>query len=116
MFQSDEEHNLNSASHNDLNNGRSRPVTEQDLAKIDANLSAENIAVRKQQIARVFIKLIAIGLACGAVLGSGTYYLMHKFGLTTKPNQLKQERIEPQRQQLDQPLEQIKSTPDIFSR
>lgn len=80
----------------------------QNLINIDANLSAENVAARQQQIARIFIKLIVIGLVCGAVLGSGLYYLMHKFGLTTKPYQLQQERIEPEKQQLDQLLPEIK--------
>ena len=80
----------------------------QNLSNIDANLSAENVAARQQQIAKVFIKLIVIGLVCGAVLGSGLYYLLHKFGLTTKPYQLKQERIEPEKQQPFQPLEEIK--------
>ena len=75
---------------------------DQDLSKnsnsnknkddIDANLSPENVAVRKKQLEKIFIKLIAIGLALGAVLGVGTYFLLNKLGLTEKPYQIEQEK------------------------
>ena len=95
------EDNFNSDRQQDDNSAKN-------LSNIDANISASNVAARQQQIARVFIKLIAIGLVFGAVLGSGLYYLLHKFGLTTKPYQLQQERIEPEKQQPVQPLPEIK--------
>ena len=61
---------------------------------IDANLSPKNVAVRKKQLEKIFIKLIAIGLALGAVLGVGTYFLLNKLGLTKKPYQIEQEKQE----------------------
>lgn len=106
MFSSDDNHNSNSRADDDAN---------QNLAKIDANLSAESIEIRKQQIASVFIKLIAMGLTLGVILGCGAYYLLHKFGLTTKPNQLQQERIELQKP-LKQTFEEIKAVPAIPSQ
>ena len=75
---------------------------DQDLSKnsnkntddIDANLSPKNVAVRKKQLEKIFIKLIAFGLALGAVLGVGTYFLLNKLGLTKKPYQIEQEKQE----------------------
>ena len=61
---------------------------------IDANLSPKNVAVRKKQLEKIFIKLIALGLALGAVLGVGTYFLLNKLGLTKKPYQIEQEKQE----------------------
>ncbi|MEM8722011.1 MAG: hypothetical protein AAGE84_22410 [Cyanobacteria bacterium P01_G01_bin.39] len=97
MFQSNDNNNLESPQNND---------SAKNFDQIDANISAKNVAVRKQQIANIFVKLIAIGLAVGAVLGSGAYYLLHKFGMTKKPNQFKQERIEPE-------VQSEKSLPDV---
>ncbi|MEM8674670.1 MAG: hypothetical protein AAGF83_12455 [Cyanobacteria bacterium P01_G01_bin.67] len=105
MFQPDDNHNLDSAQDND---------SGKNLGKIDANISTENVAVRKQQITNIFIKLIAIGLALGAVLGSGAYYLLHKLGMTKRPDQFKQERIEP-KQQLERSIKEIKAIPNIPS-
>lgn len=84
------------------NDSHQDPLTKNNLAKnldnIDANLSTDNIAIRKKQLESIFIKLIAIGLAFGTVLGLGAYYLLHKFGLTKKPYQIEQEKIEQEKQ------------------
>lgn len=90
----------------DINRDRfSDPETEKNLDNIDANISAKNVARRKQQLESIFLKLIAFGLACGAVLGVGAYYLINKLGLNKKPYQLEQERIEKE-QQRNVPQEQ----------
>ncbi|MGL4880626.1 MAG: hypothetical protein ACRC8K_06125 [Waterburya sp.] len=71
-------------------------TSEQNLKQIDANLSPENVAVRKKQLEKIFLKLIAIGLAIGAILGVGTYYLLNKLGLNKKPYQIEQEKQQQQ--------------------
>ena len=73
--------------------------SEQNLDNIDANLSAKNVAIRKKQLEKIFTKLIVFGLAFGAVLGIGAYYLISKLGLNKKPFQLEQEKIERENQQ-----------------
>jgi len=98
------------------NNSPKDPFQQRDSAKnldnIDANLSNENVAARKKQIESIFIKLIVIGLAFGTVLGVGAYYLLHKFGLTKKPYQIEQEKIE-QEKQPQTPVQKIKTSPYI---
>ena len=89
MFESGENQNNNLG--NDLESGTK-------LDNIDANVSPENLAVRKKQLEKILIKLIAVGLACGTVLGIGTYYLLSKLGLNKKPYELEQERIEREKQ------------------
>ncbi len=79
--------------------------SDQNLANIDANISTKNIAARKKQIESVFIKLIAVGLAFGAVLGIGGVYLLNQLGLTKKPDQIEQERI--QQEQRQDPSDQV---------
>ncbi len=71
-------------------------TSEQNLKQIDANLSPENVAIRKKQLEKIFLKLIAIGLAIGAILGVGTYYLLNKLGLNKKPYQIEQEKQQQQ--------------------
>ncbi len=73
--------------------------SEQNLDNIDANLSAKNVAIRKKQLEQLFVRLIAFGLAFGAILGIGTYYLINRFGLNKKPYQLEQEKIELEKQE-----------------
>ncbi|MCC0178482.1 hypothetical protein I4641_16010 [Waterburya agarophytonicola K14] len=68
--------------------------SEKNLDNIDANLSPKNVAIRKKQLEKIFIKLIVFGLAFGTVLGIGTYFLLSKLGLGKKPYQLEQERLE----------------------
>jgi hypothetical protein len=68
------------------------------LDSIDANLSIESVTVRKKQLESVFLKLIILGLTLGTILGISAYYLLHKFGLTKKPYQLEQEKIERERE------------------
>ena len=84
--------------------------SEKNLDNIDANLSAKNIAARKKQIESVFLKLIALGLAFGAILGVGAYYLLNKLGLTKKPHQIEQEK---QQQQPEAPFKEIRVFPQI---
>ncbi len=82
------------------------------LENIDSHISPESLAVRKKQLESILIKLIVMGLALGTVLGLGAYYLLHKFGLTKKPYQLKQEKIAPEKQP-QTPVEEIKTFPRI---
>ncbi|MEM7590987.1 MAG: hypothetical protein AAF383_05625 [Cyanobacteria bacterium P01_A01_bin.83] len=103
MFPLDDNNNLDSSQNND---------SAKNFDQIDTNISAKNVAARKQQIANIFIKLIAIGLAVGAVLGSGAYYLLHKFGMTRKPNQFNQERIKPEVQP-ENSLPDVQAVPTI---
>ena len=100
MYQPEDDFNLNSSRNKD---------SDIDKDKMDANLSPKNVAVRKKQLEGIFIKLIAIGLSIGAVLGVGTYYLLNKLGLTKKPYQIEQERL----QQEKNNFKQIKNFPDI---
>ena len=72
---------------------------EQNFDKIDVNLSAKNVAIRKKQLEQLFIRLITFGLAFGTALGIITYYLMDRFGLNKKPYQIEQEKIEQEKQQ-----------------
>ena len=70
--------------------------SEKNLDNVDANVSPKNVAQRKQQLQKMFTKLIIFGLAFGAVLGVGAYFLINKLGLNKKPYQIEQERIEQQ--------------------
>jgi hypothetical protein len=97
MFQSEDDFNQD-RSQNAQNNS-SDPNVDNILNNIDANLSTESVAVRKKQLEGIFIKLIVFGLALGTVLGISAYYLLHKFGLTKKPDQLEQEKIEREEEQ-----------------
>jgi hypothetical protein len=92
MFQSEDDLNQ------DQSQGTQNDTSDPNLEKIDANLSTESVAVRKKQLESIFVKLIVFGLALGTVLGVGAYYLLHKFGLTKKPYQLEQEKIEREEQ------------------
>lgn len=103
MFQPEDDSNKNPFDKSD---------SVKNLDNIDANLSAENVAVRKKQLESIFIKLIAFGLALGTVLGVGAYYLLHKLGLTKKPYQIEQEKIEQERQP-KAPVQKIKTFPRI---
>jgi uncharacterized membrane protein YciS (DUF1049 family) len=76
-------------------------TSEENLKQIDANLSPKNVAIRKKQLEKIFLKLIAIGLAIGVILGVGTYYLLNKLGINKKPYQIEQE------QQQQTPSEEI---------
>lgn len=78
--------------------------SDKNIDHINANLSPKNVAIRKKQLEIFFVKLIIFGLALGAVLGVGTYYLLGKLGLTKKPYQIEQER---QHQEKATPLEEI---------
>ena len=92
MFQPEDDLNR------DLNQNRSSE-SDENLDRIDSNLSAESVAFRKKQLESIFKKLIIFGLALGTVLGVTAYYLLHKFGMTKKPYELEQERIEREREQ-----------------
>ncbi|WP_019507178.1 hypothetical protein [Pleurocapsa sp. PCC 7319] len=93
MYESDDNFNLDHSQ--DPNSDKN--LDNKNLDNIDANLSAKNIATRKKQIESIFIKLIALGLAIGAILGIGTYYLLNKLGLTKKPYQIEQEKQQPEK-------------------
>ncbi|MGF1591392.1 MAG: hypothetical protein ACFCU7_19550 [Pleurocapsa sp.] len=85
--------------------------SDQNLDSIDANISTKNVAARKKQIENVFVKLIAVGLALGTVLGIGGVYLLNKLGLTKKPDQIEQEKIEQEQRQ--DPVNQVYLFPSI---
>ena len=90
--------------------------SEKNLENIDANLSAKNVAIRKKQLEKIFLQLIAFGLAVGLVLGIGAYYLINKLGLNKKPYQLEREKIE--REKRERSTEQtllpsVERSPDI---
>lgn len=104
MFQPDDDLNVNRAKNSPKND------SEQNLDNIDANLSPESIAVRKKQLEKIFTKLIIFGLAFGTILGIGAYYLLNRFGLTKKPYQLEQEKIERDKKS-SPPVNEIKALP-----
>lgn len=76
--------------------------SEKNLDSIDANLSPKNVAFRKQQLEGIFKKLIIFGLAAGAVLGVGAYFVINKLGLNKKPYEIEQEKREQQQKELEQ--------------
>lgn len=81
---------------------------DDNLKQIDARISAKSLAIRKQQLEKILLKLIIFGLTIGTILGLGAYYLLHKFGLTKKPYQLEQERIEQEKEhELSPPVKKI---------
>ncbi|MEL6927561.1 MAG: hypothetical protein AAFO95_02865 [Cyanobacteria bacterium J06600_6] len=88
MFNSEDDINQ------DLTRNRSSNNSDSNLDQIDANVSTESIALRKKQLESIFTKLIIFGLTLGTILGLTAYYLLHRFGMTKKPYQLEQERIE----------------------
>ena len=83
---------------------------ENNLENIDRDVSPRKVAAHKNQIEKIFIKLIAFGLIFGAVLSIGAYFLLNKLGLTKKPYEIEQERIE---QQSSPSLEEIRAVPRI---
>ena len=76
--------------------------SEKNLDNIDANVSPQNVAKRKQQLESIFIKLIAFGLAAGAVFGVGAYYIINKLDLNKKPYEIEQEKREQQQREREQ--------------
>ena len=64
MFESGD--NLNRDRTSDLESEKNLDNKNSD--NIDANLSAKNVAIRKKQLEKMFVKLIVFGLAFGAVL------------------------------------------------
>lgn len=88
--------------------------SEKNLDNIDANLSTKNVAIRKKQLEKIFVKLIVFGLAFGTVLGIGTYYLLSKLGLGKKPYQLEQEKIEQEKIKQKQEEQAFLPTIDTF--
>ena len=94
MFESGDNQN------NDLNSDRFNNLeSEKDLENIDTNISPENLAIRKKQLEKILVRLIAFGLACGTILGIGTYYILSRLGLNKRPYELEQERIEREKQE-----------------
>ena len=79
-----------------------------DLNNVDSNVSPKKVAAHKNQIEKVFIKLIVFGLITGAILSVGAYYLLNKFGLTKKPYEREPERIE---RQQSPSLDEIRMVP-----
>lgn len=96
MFESGENSNNSYEVNSKLS--KSDLVSEQNLDNIDANLSAKNVAIRKKQLEKLFVRLVAFGLAFGAILGIGAYYLINRFGLNKKPYQIEQDKIKQEQQ------------------
>ena len=96
----------------DSNSNSQNTNAHKDTDNIDANLNPKNVATREKQLKKIFTKLIAVGLSLGAILGVGTYYLLNKLGLTKKPYQIEQEKLQKQQQQSED-YEQIKYFPQI---
>ena len=92
MFQPEDDLNKDLTQNTPNNN------SDPNLDNLDTNVSSESIAVRKKQLEGIFTKLIIFGLATGTVLGLIAYYLLNRFGLTKKPYQLEQEKIERDRE------------------
>ena len=65
------------------------------LSPEESSLDPEAIKIRKNQLERLFIKLIAIGLSMGLVLGIGVYIALEKLGLSKKPYEIKREQQQP---------------------
>lgn len=99
MFQPDDKSNI------DPQNIGSDPKLDHD----DANMSSKNVEARQKKIEGLFFKLIVVGLAVGAVLSVGAYFLLNKLGLTKSPEQMEQERIE---QQID-PVDGVYNFPQL---
>ena len=97
--------NSNDKSNIDPENIGSDPKFDHD----NANVSSQNVAARKKGIESLFFKLIVTGLAVGAILSVGAYFLLNKLGLTKSPQQLEQERIE---QQID-PVDGVYNFPQL---
>lgn len=76
--------------------------SEQNRDNIDANLSPKNVAMRKKQLEGIFTKLIIFGLAAGAILGVGAYFVINKLGLNKKPYEIEQEKREQQQKELEE--------------
>ena len=92
--------------------------SENNLDNIDANVSPQNVAKRKQQLENIFVKLIAFGLAAGAIFGVGAYYIINKLELNKKPYEIEQEKREQQREREQEqasfsPIGQTNSFPRI---
>jgi len=104
------EDNLNK----DFSQNSSRNNVDPNLDNIDADVSTESVALRKKQLESIFTKLIVFGLTLGTVLGLTAYYLLNKFGMTKKPYQLEQERIERQ-EKPDAEVEKINDFPALDS-
>ena len=103
MYQPEDDLNFNNPQNIDPNNNKDN---------LDNDLSAKNVATRKKQLEKIFTKLIIFGLSLGAILGVGTYFLLNKLGLTKKPYQIEQEKLEQQKNDNDS-YEQIKHFPTI---
>ena len=82
---------------------------QKNLENIDHDVSPRKVAGHKNQIEKVFVKLIAFGLIFGAILSVGAYFLLNKLGLTKKPYEIERERIE----QSSPSLEEIRTVPRI---
>ena len=80
------------------------------LENIDHNVSPRKVAAHKNQIEKVFVKLIVFGLIFGAILSVGAYFILNKLGLTKKPYEIEREKIE---QQSLPSSEEIRAVPRI---
>lgn len=90
----------------DLNFGRVVPEEKAEQINIleqakEENLSVKNVALRQQQLQRLFFWLIGIGLSTGVILSIVVVFVLNKFGLAQKPYERderpKQEQIQKDR-------------------
>lgn len=101
-----------------LKNFRSENNSEENqesLSPQDSSLDPESIKIRKNQLERLFIKLIVIGLSLGLVLGIGVYFALEKLGLSKKPYDIKREQQQPSpTEQIDDNSDQTQQLPFVL--
>ena len=66
------------------------------------NISPEDLAQRKHELGKILLWLMGFGLGLGIIVAIIIGIAMTKLGLTKRPHELKQERIKPQKEQVDQ--------------
>lgn len=68
------------------------PQAETDNDRDDLGISPESLIARKQQLKRLLIILVGIGVSVGLILSVGVVILLNKLGLTKKPHELEQQQ------------------------
>jgi hypothetical protein len=80
---------------------RSEHLKPKKMSKSDTEyLSQDNIEAHKQQLERIFTKLIIFGLGMGLIMSIVTIFVMNKFGLV---NHEKENRELPADKQIELP-------------
>ena len=85
------------------------------LENIDRDVSPRKVTAHKNQIEKVFVKLIIFGLVFGAILSVGAYFLLNKLGLTKKPYEIERQRIEQQSSPSSEEIRTVPQTPSSIT-